>query len=253
MDATLLRGSAGTHTVTRIRLSVILSMLFVCSCSVAPSDDRQPCSEQWFSKVEEKLGTQDSQGHGPDIGSSEWRSVVEFKLGVRGNLDVPPRETVQWCVYIDEKIRAPVYSIEGRPVSLESGSFTGSDGTISLLTSTSGDLDGDTAADQAAILVHSSRGTGTFYYLNVLLTDHPKSPARVVFLGDRIRFDYIDIYEEGSVSRLTGVPIHRDDYGKLVVGYYTHGPDQAFAEIPEIYVTRHWKVAGGKLVAVEDY
>jgi len=71
--------------------------------------------------------------------------------------------------------------------------------------------------------------------------------------GDRIRFDYIDIYGEGSVSRLTGVPIHRDDYGKLVVGFYAHGRDQAFAEIPEVYVTRHWKVANGQLVPVEDF
>lgn len=153
----------------------------------------------------------------------------------------------------NENSTMPVYSIEGRTVELENGLFTGDDGTISLLTSTSGDLDGDAVADHAAILVHSSRGTGTFYYLNVLLSNHPASPARVVFLGDRIRFDFVDIYGEGSVSRLTGVPIHPDDYGKLVVGYYTHGRNQAFAEIPEVYVTRHWKTDDGNLVLVEDY
>ena len=194
MSKSLLRGSPDTDAANSIRLSVVFSVLFVCSCSVAPSDNRLPGSEQ-----------------------------------------------------------TPVYSIEGRSVELESGLFTGDDGTISLLTSASGDLDGDAVADQAAILVHSSRGTGTFYYLNVLLTNYPGSAARVVFLGDRIRFDYVDIYGEGSVSRLTGVPIHPDDYGKLVVGYYTHSRNQAFAEIPEIYVTKHWTTDDGKLVLVEDY
>ncbi len=239
--------------MSSIRPSVLLAALALCSCNVTPVDDSAPCSESWFQYVEEKLVTQDAHGHGPDVGSSEWRSVVEFKLGIRGNPDVPPRDTARWCTYIDEKLRAPVYSIEGEPVALENGFFTGDDGTISLLDSASGDLDGDARADQAAILVHSSRGTGTFYYLNVLLTGTPAAPPRVVFLGDRIRFDFVDIYGQGSVSSLTGVPVHPDDYGKLVVGYYTHGRDQAFAEIPEIYVTRHWEVDDGQLVLVEDY
>ena len=239
--------------MTSARLFIVISVLAICSCAVTPGVDWEPCSEEWFQYVEDKLGTQDAHGHGPDIGSSEWRSVVEFKLGIRGNPDVPQRETEQWCTYIDEKIRTPVSSIDSSSVELENGFFTGDDGTISVLTSASGDLDGDALADKAAILVHSSRGSGTFYYLNVLLTEQPGSPPRVVFLGDRIRFDYIDIYGQGSVSRLTGVPIHRNDYGKLVVGYYTHGRDQAFAEIPEIYVTQHWRIDDGQLVLVEDY
>ena len=73
------------------------------------------------------------------------------------------------------------------------------------------------------------------------------------FLGDRIKFDFMAIYEEGSVSTLTGFPIHPADYGQLVVGYYFHGPEQAFAEDPAIFLTRHWKINDGKLVAVENY
>ena len=239
--------------VINLRPGVLVFLLGICSCSVAPSGDRQPCPEQWLQDVENKLGTQDAHGHGPDIGSSEWRSVIEFKLGIRGDPGIPARDSEAWCDYIDKKIQAPVYSIEGRSVQLENGLFTGDDGTISLLDSASGDLDADSVADQAAILVHSSRGTGTFYYLNVLLSGRTDSSARVAFLGDRIRFDFVDIYAEGSVSRLTGVPIHPDDYGKLVVGYYTHGRDQAMAEVPEIYVTRHWTIDDGQLVLVEDY
>jgi steroid delta-isomerase-like uncharacterized protein len=64
----------------------------------------KPCSEPWLEIVEQKLSTGDGQGHGPDLGSSEWRSVVEFKLGIRGNPEVPDRTTDEWCAYIDDKI-----------------------------------------------------------------------------------------------------------------------------------------------------
>jgi hypothetical protein len=120
---------------------------------------------------------------------------------------------------------------------LEDGTYEGEDGAVSLLISTSGDLNGDAAIDVAAILVLNSRGSGVFYYLNVLL----------------IKFDFMDIYGAGSVSRLTGVSIHPDDHGQLVVGYYVHGPEQAYTGSPAIYVTRHWKIDDRKLVSVEDY
>ncbi len=64
----------------------------------------EACSTEWFEFVEETLSTDDGQGHGPDIGSREWRSVVEFKLGVRGDLSVPPADSKQWCNYINERV-----------------------------------------------------------------------------------------------------------------------------------------------------
>jgi len=155
----------------------------------------------------------------------------------------------------DASSTTPVYSIEGNQVHLEGGFFESDDGTVSLLTAISGDLDGDAADDQAAILVLDSRGSGVFYYLNVLLNDGNGTlgQAREEFIGDRIKFDFMDIYGAESVSRLTGVPIHPDDHGQLVVGYYIHGPEQAYAETPGIYITRHWKIESGRLVMLEDY
>lgn len=70
-----------------------------------PSTGPRPCSRQWQLAVDRKLQTGDADGHGPDVGSMEWRSVVEFKLGVRGNPDVPSRATVEWCRYIDRLMR----------------------------------------------------------------------------------------------------------------------------------------------------
>jgi len=148
-----------------------------------------------------------------------------------------------------------VYSIEGNTIKLEGGILEGKDGVVSLLTSTSGDLDGDASGDQAAILVHNSRGSGVFYYLNVLLSNGNGAPrlAGEAFLGDRIKLDFMEIYGAGSISPLTGVPIHPDDHGQLVVAYYIHGRDQAYAENPGVYISRHWKIDNGKLVSVEDY
>ena len=96
-------GLSSIDAVNVIRLSFCLCVFVVCSCAVTPSPGSglQPCSQQWFQHVEEKLQTGDSEGHGPDMGSAEWRSVVEFKLGVRGDPVVPHRDTDQWCAYID--------------------------------------------------------------------------------------------------------------------------------------------------------
>ena len=83
---------------------LILLTLTLSACLTPPEHTAavQACSHEWFSLVEEKIQVSDSQGHGPDPGSSEWRSVVEFKLGIRGNSDIPSRDTEQWCTYINK-------------------------------------------------------------------------------------------------------------------------------------------------------
>lgn len=50
------------------------------------------------------MPTGDGQGHGPDLGSDEWKSVVEFKLGIRGDPQVPGRDSQAWCTYIDHVV-----------------------------------------------------------------------------------------------------------------------------------------------------
>ncbi|MBQ0756598.1 MAG: hypothetical protein KBT54_05780 [Amphritea sp.] len=60
------------------------------------------CSNEWFTLVERQILTGDGQGHGPDLGSMEWRSVVEFKLGIRGDAEVPARDSEPWCNYINK-------------------------------------------------------------------------------------------------------------------------------------------------------
>jgi len=75
------------------------------------AEPERSCSEAWYRSIEQRLSTGDGHGHGPDVGSEEWKSVVEFKLGVRGAADVPSRESDAWCRYVDGLMR------EGRPSS----------------------------------------------------------------------------------------------------------------------------------------
>lgn len=64
-----------------------------------------PCSAPWYQAVEESVQTGDGLGHGPDLGSEEWKSAVEFRLGIRGNPDVPDRSGDAWCGYMDRLMR----------------------------------------------------------------------------------------------------------------------------------------------------
>jgi uncharacterized protein len=64
------------------------------------------CTQQWYRFIEDKVATGDGQGHGPDLGSTEWQSVVEFKLGIRGKAEVPQRNSDAWCHHIDQIVRS---------------------------------------------------------------------------------------------------------------------------------------------------
>jgi len=82
-------------------LIVIVISTFGCAASEDIGVRKGLCSNTWYSLVEKQLNTGDGRGHGPDMGSLEWRSVVEFKLGARGDSEIPALDTDQWCDYID--------------------------------------------------------------------------------------------------------------------------------------------------------
>jgi uncharacterized protein len=93
-----------------IWLSMILIVATACAKAaggVTTSPERAaPCSDSWYRSIEEEVSTSDGHGHGPDVGSDEWKSVIEFKLGIRGKPDVPDSKTQAWCSYVDEMVRA---------------------------------------------------------------------------------------------------------------------------------------------------
>ena len=94
-------------------LAVLLAAAAACAYA---GDGGSPqagavCSEAWYRSIEERFPTGDGRGHGPDLGSEEWKGVVEFRLGIRGKPHVPSRASPEWCRYIDQLVRA-------RPISL---------------------------------------------------------------------------------------------------------------------------------------
>lgn len=86
---------------------LILVIVHIQSGIAAASDPGRDsfCTQKWYLFIERKVATGDGQGHGPDLGSDEWQSVVEFKLGIRGKADVPQRNSDAWCRYIDRSVR----------------------------------------------------------------------------------------------------------------------------------------------------
>jgi hypothetical protein len=82
-------------------------LLLLSGCSNTPIEPQTSdgiCKQEWFKTIEAAVSTGDGQGHGPDIGSDEWQSVVEFKLGIRDNMDTPERNTRAWCIHVDKLV-----------------------------------------------------------------------------------------------------------------------------------------------------
>jgi len=71
--------------------------------SIAEEEIR--CSYSWYQFIEEAVATGDGQGHGPDVGSAEWKSVIAFKLDIRDEPNLPDRDSEAWCRHIDPVVR----------------------------------------------------------------------------------------------------------------------------------------------------
>lgn len=105
-------------------LAILLMATVFCTATVSRADESvslsragELCSDAWNQYIEENVPTGDGRGHGPDVGSGEWKSVVEFKLGIRGRADVPGRDSEAWCRHIDRIVRerGAARGRDGRP------------------------------------------------------------------------------------------------------------------------------------------
>lgn len=106
-----------------IGLSLMAALTLGCAATAPQQRDLSyepvACDEGWFRSVERRLGTGDGQGHGPDLGSAEWKSVVEFKLGLRGQAGLPVADSAAWCSYIEQQLgqqgssREPTFKCQG--------------------------------------------------------------------------------------------------------------------------------------------
>ena len=93
------------HLLYQLPLTTIICIA-VAACSSTSSDpilileQTATCSDQVLLHIDGMVVTQDDQGHGPDQGSEEWHSAVEFKLNVTSKPDLPARNSNEWCAYI---------------------------------------------------------------------------------------------------------------------------------------------------------
>ena len=91
--------------IVRVFLLSLFVLLTACSGNRGESAGPDaPCTEEILTSIENSTRTGDASGHGPDLGSDEWHSVVEFRLGVRGDVSVPPRGTKRWCEFVTERL-----------------------------------------------------------------------------------------------------------------------------------------------------
>ncbi len=129
-------------------------------------------------------------------------------------------------------------SVEGGKVPLVKGRWTDPDGgsTFTLHpTHAIGDLDGDGHADAVAIVVETSGGTGSFYYLFALMNRDGAAVqlGEPEWLGDRTVVERLVIDRSGIVS----------------VRYVTHGDDDP-ACCPSLKIEDRYRVAQGKLIGI---
>jgi len=66
--------------------------------------EESQCPANRLAEIEASVGSGDGAGHGTDIGSDEWYSVIEFQLGLKDRSDVPQRRTLAWCEYMEASI-----------------------------------------------------------------------------------------------------------------------------------------------------
>ncbi len=90
-----------------MKISYVLPVVFAALSGslFAGADPGTPCSDEWNRYVDQKIISGDGQGHGPDLGSNEWKGVVEFKLGIRDQAGLPARDSDDWCRLIDQLVR----------------------------------------------------------------------------------------------------------------------------------------------------
>lgn len=87
-------------------LALLGCALAITACSKEPNAAATACGTPQYQTIEAMIHTGDGMGHGPDIGSSEWKSVIERKLGIWGNPNVPAPDAYEWCSFIEQHIKA---------------------------------------------------------------------------------------------------------------------------------------------------
>lgn len=92
-----------------VRSVLLLNLIatFLIGCNAPQSEaNAEPmiCSTTQFLAIDKHVQSGDGMGHGPDIGSGEWKSAIEHKLGLAGHANLPEQDAKQWCRFIQQTL-----------------------------------------------------------------------------------------------------------------------------------------------------
>lgn len=105
-DLRLMRVPVSLQQASRLCASLALvAAASGCISAKVNTLDTGDCAQAQFVEIEQRLSTTDGWGHGPDVGSAEWQSAVEYLLGVDRNARIPAAGSQAWCQHILGKLR----------------------------------------------------------------------------------------------------------------------------------------------------
>lgn len=98
-----------------------------------------------------------------------------------------------------------------------------------------GDLNNDKKPDTAFLLTQESGGSGTFFYVAVLLSSEKGYVGtNAILLGDRIAPQNTEIKD-----------------GKIIVNYADRKMGEPFSTAPSVGISKYFKIESGKLVEIK--
>jgi len=101
---------------------------------------------------------------------------------------------------------------------------------------TVGDLNNDNVPDTAFLLTQEGGGSGTFFYVAVLLSSQQGYVGtNAILLGDRIA---------PQISEIKN--------GKIIVNYADRKAGEPFSTAPSVGVSKYFQIESGKLVEVKN-
>lgn len=85
-----------------LKTYVFISLLWMITLSLffSKPPTMSECTTDDYQRIDHFIHSSDSQGHGPDIGSNEWKQVVEFKLDLRKRKSAPNIQSPSWCSFV---------------------------------------------------------------------------------------------------------------------------------------------------------
>jgi len=91
----------------RRRLIVLVSLaLAYPGCDELPARTDVVCSASTYQTIEARVPVEDDEGHGPDVGSTEWKHAIEAKLRRQHEPQFPPMDSDAWCQRVYDLVLA---------------------------------------------------------------------------------------------------------------------------------------------------